>query len=109
LVNDLIGKGGLKTWVQGESFMTADLGAALDSQQKGHFRLRKCRAFPMGQEIIWEMFQSHEVCMGELRWGVQNATLKETKGTQKTGVFAVNGKLHKNHRAFKARLVSSLL
>ena len=38
--------------------------------------------------------------MGELRWGVQNATLKETKGTQKTGDFAENGKLHKNHRAF---------
>lgn len=38
--------------------------------------------------------------MGELRWGVQNATLKENNGTQKTAVFAGNGKLHKNHRTF---------
>ena len=46
------------------------------------------------------MFRCHEVCMGELRRGVQNATLKEKQGTQKPVNFAANGKLHKNHRAF---------
>jgi hypothetical protein len=38
--------------------------------------------------------------MGELRLGVQNATLRERISTQKTAAFAVNGKLHENHRAF---------
>jgi hypothetical protein len=49
------------------------------------------------------------VCMGEFRLGIQNATLKEMRGTQKTVGFAENGKLHKNHRALKARLVSTIL
>ena len=100
LVYGLIRQSGLKTRIEIKSFMAADLGTALDSQQKSHFRLGKCRAFPMGQEIVWKIFRGHEVCLSEPRLGVQNATLTEMEGTQKTGDFAENGKLHKNHRAF---------
>jgi len=99
LVYGRIRQSGSKTGIEIEPLMETDLGRTLDSQQKSHFRLGKCRAFPMGQEVVWKVFRGHEVCMGELRWGVQNATLKEMTGTQKTGNFAENGKLHKNHRA----------